>query len=133
MASRKLEDLKPVFRDRVEDWLEACKAAGLDILVYCTFRDVAEQTRLYKIGRTVKGDGVTEKRPMGRVVTNAKAGQSAHNYGLAIDFVPLINGKPQWSNKKLYDKAIALAGDQMKSLRPFELAHLEMPEWRKYI
>lgn len=42
---------------------------------------------LYARGRTTQGT----------VVTNAKGGQSYHNYRLAFDVVPLINGKPLWS------------------------------------
>lgn len=44
-----------------------------------TVRSFAEQAALYAQGRTVKG----------KVVTNAKAGESYHNYGLAIDIVLL--------------------------------------------
>lgn len=46
-----------------------------------TFRTFAEQDKIYAQGRT---------RP-GRKVTNAKGGQSYHNYGLAIDVVLLID------------------------------------------
>lgn len=51
-----------------------------DIYVQITsgYRSFAEQTILYNQGRTDKS------KP---IVTNAKAGQSNHNYGLAIDFV----------------------------------------------
>ena len=38
-----------------------------------------EQAALYKIGRSVKG----------KIVTNARPGESYHNYGLAFDWVPL--------------------------------------------
>lgn len=127
MASRKIEDLAPVFRARVAEWLADCYAEGLDVLVYCTLRPNWEQADLYAIGRTKPG-----KR-----VTNAKPGESAHNYGLALDFVPMLAGKAQWSNKKLYGQAIALAeARQMESLRDSrfpELAHLQMPKWREYV
>jgi peptidoglycan L-alanyl-D-glutamate endopeptidase CwlK len=46
-----------------------------------TLRTFKEQSDLYAIGRTVKG----------RKVTNAKAGKSYHNYGLAFDIVILID------------------------------------------
>jgi len=134
MASRKLSDLAPVFLPRVAEWLVDCEAEGLDVLVYCTLRSHEEQARLYKIGRTVKGADVTASRPMGRIVTKAKPGQSAHNYGLAIDFVPMKAGKAMWSDTKAYDKAIKLAAARdMQSLRPMESPHLQMPDWRKHI
>lgn len=44
-------------------------------------RTFKEQEDLYKIGRTKKGS----------IVTNARGGQSYHNYGLAVDIVLLID------------------------------------------
>src|SRR5690606_33820569 len=40
------------------------------------YRSNAEQQKLYNQGRTTPGN----------IVTNARPGQSVHNYGLAIDF-----------------------------------------------
>lgn len=136
MASRKLEDLDPEFLKLVVGWLADCAAAKIDVLVYCTERPAWEQAELYKIGRTKKGEGVTAKRPMGRKVTNAKPGQSAHQYGLALDFVPQIAGKLLWSDTKRYDQAIRLAEARgLESLRPMELAHLQLKgfDWREYV
>lgn len=87
MASRRLEDLNPTFRSLVEQWLAACEARGVDILVYCTYRSEYEQDELYKIGRSKPG----------RIVTMARGGESWHNYRRAIDAVPMIGGKPDWT------------------------------------
>lgn len=46
-----------------------------------TFRSIQEQNELYAKGRTKKGP----------IVTNAKGGQSYHNYGLAVDIVLLLD------------------------------------------
>lgn len=87
MASRSLDDLAAQFRARFVEWHKAAEAAaGVPLLITCTYRSPAEQDALYAIGRTKPG----------RKVTNAKAGESAHNFGLALDFVPLENGKPVW-------------------------------------
>lgn len=86
ISSRKLEDLHPTVKAMADAFLSMCRAQGIDVLVTCTYRDAEEQNRLYAIGRTVPG----------RKVTNAKAGQSAHNYRLAFDVVPLRHGKPVW-------------------------------------
>ena len=48
-----------------------------------TLRTIKEQDELYQIGRTKPG----------KIVTNAKGGQSYHNFGLAIDLVLIIDGK----------------------------------------
>ena len=125
MASRSLDDLRPESRVNVDAWLDACLAASLSILVYCTMRSSAEQDELYTHGRTAPGP----------IVTNAKGGFSAHNFGLALDFVPLLNGKPQWAGGNgLYTLAINLAsarGMQSLSHSSFpEWAHLQAPDWQ---
>lgn len=94
MASRKLEDLNPPTRKRTEKFLASCAAAGIDVLIYCTYRDNAEQDELYKQGRAKPG----------KIVTNARGGDSWHNHRSAFDFVPLVGGKPQWGDASLYAK-----------------------------
>ena len=55
-------------------------------------RTDAEQDGLYALGRTkVNPDGKTTKKPLGNIVTNAKGGQSIHNYALAFDIVLLYD------------------------------------------
>jgi len=85
--SRKLEDLHPVVKPKVEAFLAACKDHGIDLLVTSTYRDNESQNALYAQGRTTPG----------KKVTNAKAGQSWHNWRCAVDIVPLRNGKPVWN------------------------------------
>ena len=84
--SRKITDLHPKVQVMANAMIEACKKAGFDILITSTYRDAESQNALYAQGRTTKGS----------IVTNAKAGQSWHNYRLAFDIVPLRNGKPVW-------------------------------------
>lgn len=81
--SRLLSALEPSTREMVEKGLEECKAQGLDVLVICTWRSWDEQAQEYAKGRTAPG----------KIVTNAKPGQSWHQWGRAIDFVPRRNGK----------------------------------------
>jgi len=87
MPSRDLYDLHPTVRAKATAHLMACEAKGIDLLVTCTYRSIDEQNALYAQGRTAPG----------KKVTNAKGGQSFHNYHLAYDVVPLRNGKPVWS------------------------------------
>lgn len=66
-----------------------------------TLRTFKEQDDLYAKGRT-KLFSATNKR-IG-IVTKAKGGQSYHNYGLAIDFCLVIDGKlASWDYKKDFD------------------------------
>ena len=99
MASRSLSDLHPRVREMCMKWIDACKEAGIDVLVYCTYRSPEEQNELYAQGRTKPGN----------VVTNARGNESFHNFRLAFDFVPLVGGKPQWNDTNLYRKAGILA------------------------
>lgn len=95
VSSRKIEDLHPAVQAMCRAFLDKCKAEGIDILITCTYRDNDEQNRLYARGRTLMWDQGQKIYK----VTNAKAGESAHNYRLAFDVVPLRNGKPVWSTK----------------------------------
>lgn len=109
MASRSLDDLHPNVRDRALAWKADCAAAGIDVLIYCTFRSAAEQDELYKVGRTIKGSNISAKRPMGLTVTNARGGDSIHQYRCAWDCVPLKAGKPAWDDLDSY-KRMAVIG-----------------------
>lgn len=84
--SRDLADLHPIVRVRAEAMLAECDRHGIDLLVTSTYRDSAAQQALFDQGRTKPG----------KKVTNAKPGQSWHNWRLAFDVVPLRNGKPVW-------------------------------------
>jgi peptidoglycan L-alanyl-D-glutamate endopeptidase CwlK len=84
--SRSLDDLLPLVRQRVEAFIKDAKDSGIDLLVTSTYRDDESQNALYAQGRTTAG----------KIVTNAKAGESFHNYRCAVDVVPIINGKPVW-------------------------------------
>lgn len=69
------------FVNRVEQEL------GIQLRVTQGFRSFAEQDALYAQGRTAPGD----------VVTNARGGQSYHNFGLAFDVVEVrADGSVNW-------------------------------------
>ena len=52
-----------------------------------TLRSFKDQEALYAQGRTIPG----------KIVTQAKAGLSYHNYGLAIDLVEIVNNQANWN------------------------------------
>lgn len=56
------------------------------------FRSIAQQNALYAKGRNAQGVVIAPQD----TVTNAKGGQSAHNFGCAIDVYPIVNGKIDW-------------------------------------
>ena len=96
MNSRNIDDLDPRVAALCRKHLAACDAADIDILVTSTYRSRDSQDALYAQGRTAPG----------AKVTNAKGGQSFHNYRLAYDVVPLRNGKPVWGTSKPEDAAL---------------------------
>jgi len=100
--SRKLEDLIPQAKERVERFIALCHEQGIDLLVTSTFRDNESQGELYEQGRTKPG----------KIVTNAKAGESWHNYRCAVDVVPLVNGKPNWDGSDPIWQTIGELGEQ---------------------
>jgi peptidoglycan L-alanyl-D-glutamate endopeptidase CwlK len=100
--SRNINDLLPHIKVRVEKFIELCDEEGIDLLITSTYRDNESQEALYEQGRT---------RP-GKIVTNAKPGESWHNYRCAIDIVPLINGKPNWDGSDPIWQRIGELGEQ---------------------
>jgi peptidoglycan L-alanyl-D-glutamate endopeptidase CwlK len=104
MASRRIDDLHPDLQGKAREFVQECKKEGIEVLIYMTYRSNEEQNELYAKGRTAPGPKVT----------NAKGGQSDHNFMLdgkpaakAFDAVPLrvIEGKkrPVWNDPKLYE------------------------------
>lgn len=83
----------------------ALKMDGHVFYLFSGMRTHAEQMKLWTLGRTVRNpDGASEKKPLGNIVTNAKPGQSLHNFGLSVDLVYDLNGgkgpfKPSWDAK----------------------------------
>lgn len=125
MSSRSIDDLHPLMKPRAVAFQAAAKAAGLDVLIYCTLRSNTEQDELYSHGRTKPG----------AIVTNAHAGQSAHNYGLAWDGVPLIAGRPAWDDHEAWQQygqcaasvGLEWAGNWIKFR---ECPHVQHPNWK---
>lgn len=92
--SRNLSALLPVVEGKAIAFIDGCKAVGIDVLITCTYRDDESQNALYAQGRTSPG----------KIVTNAKAGESWHNHRCAFDFVPIVNGKAQWNDLALFKR-----------------------------
>jgi peptidoglycan LD-endopeptidase CwlK len=68
---------------------DACRARGWQLRIYSTFRSVEEQDALYAIGRSEPG----------KIVTNARGGQSWHNFGRAFDAVIIVGNRPVWGSQ----------------------------------
>ena len=92
--SRKLDDLNAETRDMAEALIAGCLLEGVDLIVTSTYRDNESQAALYAQGRTKPGNKVTRAGP----------GRSFHNYRVALDVVPVVNGKAVWNDNKLWSR-----------------------------
>ena len=70
-----LKEMKPKVLRQMNQFLAEAKKQGIQLLVTQGFRSKVEQDALYAIGRTIKGNKVT----------NARGGESEHNYGVCFD------------------------------------------------
>jgi len=97
--SRSLSDLKPKVAALCSEFITQCKSKGIDIIITSTYRDAESQNALYAQGRTLPG----------KKVTNAKAGQSFHNWKVAFDFCPIVDGKARWDDTALFTQCGEIA------------------------
>lgn len=98
--------LHPKLRGEVEDLYLNKIVPALSGRAMCRFaytlRTFAEQDALYAQGRTKLFDSAGNR--LGKV-TNAKGGQSIHNFGLALDIVLLLDNKTaSWDTVHDFDK-----------------------------
>lgn len=90
----KLKFLKPKVKNLALVLQKKAKEKGIDIIFTSTFRSIEEQNKLYARGRTVPG----------KIVTNARGGDSFHNYGVAFDICPVIAGKAIWNDLRIFNQ-----------------------------
>jgi hypothetical protein len=110
-----LNSLHPYFRDRIVELIHACKEQGIELAVVESFRTHAKQSEYFG---------------MGRKYTRSKGGKSKHQYGLAVDVVPIVDSVAMWDDVALW-KRIGVAGEKL-GLRwggrwrsPYDPAHFE--------
>lgn len=84
---KQLSKLNSKFADHVRKVIDNAEAEGVTLQIVQGLRTVEEQDKLFAKGRTAPG----------KIVTKARGGKSWHNYGLAVDLAPVINGKVSWS------------------------------------
>lgn len=87
-SSTSLNALNPYVASLGRKFLDLCAANGIDVRITSTFRSWDDQDALYAQGRT---------RP-GAIVTDAMGGDSYHNWGLAFDAAPVVNGVIAWND-----------------------------------
>lgn len=94
MSIKRLGKVHPLLRERIINLTaEYNRRFTVSLEVVQGLRTHAEQNKLFAKGRTTKG----------AIVTNARGGQSFHNYGLAVDVCPFRGDVALWNEEKLFD------------------------------
>lgn len=97
VTKQRINKLHPSVRDEIAQIIQECDSAltgRAKVRITQGLRTFEEQNQLYAIGRALPG----------KKVTNAKGGQSIHNYGLAVDICLIIDGKTaSWDTVKDWD------------------------------
>ena len=126
MAS-KYANLDPTFRAKLRLFEAELLKRNISADPTGGYRSLATQAALYAKGRTAPGPRVT----------NAKLGSSAHNYGMAMDYVPRMYGKRTYNVKATYWIKFGLAakaagltwGGTFRKI--LDRPHVELPGWQK--
>jgi peptidoglycan L-alanyl-D-glutamate endopeptidase CwlK len=79
ISEERVLKISPKIRNNVRGFFQEAENQGIKLRLTDGFRSFEEQDALYSKGRTTAGN----------IVTNAKGGQSYHNYGLAFDVVDM--------------------------------------------
>ena len=131
MNDRNINHLHPDLQPLCRMWLGRCQERSIAAIITYTWRSFAEQEELYALGRTRAG----------RIVTNARGGQSKHNFTLpggkpaskAFDFaIKRRDGSlnwdvhsPEWQAAVAIGKELGLEwGGDFKSIHDF--AHFQL-------
>lgn len=110
-----LNSLHPYFRDQIVGLIKRCKAKGIELAIVEAYRTPSKQH---------------EYKSMGKKYTNSAAGRSKHQYGLAIDVVPLVNGVAVWDNTALW-RRVGVVGEKLglrwggRWRKPYDPGHFE--------
>ena len=124
-TERNISTLHPKAQSKAREFMQLAiplmKRHGLDVRIISGLRTFEEQDALYAQGRTAKG----------KIVTNARAGYSNHNFGTAFD-IGIFEGKkylgesPKYAELGQAGKSLGLVwGGDFKSIK--DEPHFEIP------
>ena len=85
----RINQLHPDVQEAAIDFILEAQEQGIYLRITSGYRSVDEQNELYAQGRTEPGI----------IVTNARGGESYHNYGVAFDVVEIKDGEALWNNE----------------------------------
>jgi hypothetical protein len=106
----RIEQLYPLLKVKAYQLIQQQAQQGIDVEVSQGLRTWTQQQVLWQEGRNPDGSYIDPVHQTG-VVTHAKPGDSFHEYGLAFDVFPVINGEPCWDVSNPAWSAIISAGE----------------------
>ncbi len=117
-----LEKLHPDFRRKVMELQKRLITENIPMKLFEGFRSPQRQCHLYSKGRTGPGNIVTQAAPW----------WSAHQYGLAADFVRFENGSWNWNNettqqRKDWERYHEIAQEIGLETIAWEIHHVQIP------
>ncbi len=110
-----LSALHPYFRDKIIELIAICREKGIELAVVETYRTVAKQN---------------EYKQLGKIYTRSSGGRSRHQYGLAVDVVPIVDSVAEWHNEALWKK-VGVVGEKLglrwggRWRHPYDPGHFE--------
>lgn len=141
--SHHLDRVHPELRRRMLGVVAALAARGMQMRITDGVRTFKEQDTIFRKGRVlVDGKLVCARPKCAGVVSNVRGGFSNHNYGLACDSYPVLDGKVRFSApgspaalKKRFFEVQAAIGHEGERLgltwggrwtSPFDPPHLQL-------
>jgi peptidoglycan L-alanyl-D-glutamate endopeptidase CwlK len=110
MSMSRLSELDSRFQPMVKKLLESAAQVGVRLRIVEGYRSNARQQELYDQGRTVKED---KNGKALTIVTNAKPGSSLHNFGLAVDVVPIEKEQMAWKKPESWWDSLGKFGQDL--------------------
>jgi hypothetical protein len=114
--------LHPAFRNRALRTVARLNAEGIPFGIYEGMRGPWRQNHLYTSGRSRSG----------RILTPVVAWDSLHQYGLAADFVLVLEGRWSWDDDEahthMWERLQAVGADEGLVSKPGEQPHLQLAD-----
>lgn len=114
--NRDYASLAPFFAEKLRIAIQECNESGLNVALFEALRSPDRQDWLFGQGRTREGNKVT----------NARAYQSWHQYGLAADLCFKEAGGWVWRKNAPWDKVHAIFHKHGFETLKFEQAHVQI-------
>ncbi len=109
--TKDLNELLPIVKQKAQQLIDNCKAEDITIIITGTYRTAIEQDNLFLQpydGKDNDADGKIDEPD--EKITNAKAGQSFHNWRVAFDCVPIVNKIATYNDNILWGRIAKIGG-----------------------